>query len=310
MWRAAGPRAPPRRRCVGRVEVTQRMCGVVQMRKGKILRGWGRRQYRCCELGPLKRKIASGRILHSTLPGPRPSSKQHQRSGRDGRTPFGARLRAGPFSSPIIPGTGDPLLNPITSPGSDYPRGRGAAIAASSRWGKCPVSHFQPVPVGTQHVWMFGHNFYVFCVTPPKRRLQPIRRGYRSHTGPAGMPSHSPPPPPGGSPKCMGRGEPCQGPRGAGKRRAPTPRDRSVPSRGVSGHPGAARSLPLLPFSRWVGFYVEGGTRHPPPGPTTPTGKPSRGISMGKSTPHDVGGPLGVREPAQATPRTPQVILL
>ena len=141
---------------------------------------------------------------------------------------------------------------------------------------------------------------------PPKRRLPPIRRGCRPHTGPAGVPSHSPPPPLGGNPKCMGRGEPCRGPRGAGKRRAPTPRDRSVPSRGVSGHPGAARSLPLLPFSRWVGFYVEGGTRHPPPGPTTPTGKPSRGISMGKSTPRDVEWSLGVREPAQATPRTPQ----
>ena len=66
-------------------------------------------------------------------PGSAPQlEREDQRSGRDGRTPFGACLRSGPFFSPIIPVTGDPLFSPIISPGSDCPRGRGAAVAASA----------------------------------------------------------------------------------------------------------------------------------------------------------------------------------
>ena len=86
----------------------------------------------------------------------------------------------------------------------------------------------------------------------------------------------------------------------------PPPRSASPPLCGVSGHPDRLWSLSPSACSRWVGFYVEGGTRHPPPGPTTPTGKPSRGICVRERAPRDVGGSLGVREPAQATPRTPQ----
>ena len=66
----------------------------------------------------------------------------------------------------------------------------------------------------------------------------------------------------------------------------PPPRSASPPLCGVSGHPDRLWSLSPSACSRWVGFYVEGGTRHPPPpdppDPPPPTGKPNRGISMKK----------------------------
>ena len=198
--------------------------------------------------------------------------REHQRSGRDGRTPFGALLRAVPFSLPTIPGTGDPLFYPITSPGSDYSKGRGAAVAASSRWKKGPISHFQPVPVGTQHVWMFGHGFYVVCVTPRNAAFHPFGVDVDRTQGRQGCPVTPLPLLLEAAQNVWGVASRAEGP-GARASGVPPP-----PATAPSPHPVSVdtlvqRGLCLCsPSLGGSGFTSKGGHVIPPPDPAPPLG--------------------------------------